>query len=443
MTPDEKRGSGTIMMQVTYISRLGRSGSESYQLVLARWFAVLTLWLVPISTAGVNLGSGAFALMALTSPEVWRRAGSLRLRSPAGFTALVLFVALTLSVSYSASGLHEASDFLMKYRKLLFIPLLYLVFAGDDASAWASMAVWGLFAALGVTMLLTYTNYFGWTAWGPMHGPDVLTKPWVFKDHISGGLMMAFLVCLSFSLAKATKRAAGSKALYVVALLAMVNVLFVLQGRTGQVVAIAYIAIYLVIHATQFRRYDKRTRWLALLGTVTVCACVATFVLYSKHSRLADTGQEITQFETQNKTTSMGVRLEFYRRSIELISQRPIAGFGVGSVRSEFERLASTQSGARATMASNPHNEFFLMGVQLGLIGVALFVWFLVTVGKECQRLIEPARGIANGYLFAFVVGCLANSLLLNFTEGNLFVFLIGILIAAAPRRDGAVERLR
>jgi O-antigen ligase len=115
--------------------------------------------------------------------------------------------------------------------------------------------------------------------------------------------------------------------------------------------------------------------------------------------------------------------------------ERPIAGYGAGSVRTQFERLASASTGGRAAMAGNPHNEFLLMGVQLGLIGVALFVWLLVTIRRECERLAEPARSIAYGYLFAFVLGCLANSLLLNFTEGNLFVFLIGILIYGARRR--------
>jgi hypothetical protein len=36
---------------------------------------------------------------------------------------------------------------------------------------------------------------------------------------------------------------------------------------------------------------------------------------------------------------------------------------------------------------------------------------------------------VVGGYLLAFVLGCFANSLLLNFTEGNLFILLTGILI--------------
>jgi O-antigen ligase len=80
-------------------------------------------------------------------------------------------------------------------------------------------------------------------------------------------------------------------------------------------------------------------------------------------------------------------------------------------------------------MAGNPHNEFFLMGVQLGLLGIALFVWFLVAIARACRRLDKLAGMVVGGYLLAFVLGCFANSLLLNFTEGNLFILLTGILI--------------
>ena len=51
---------------------------------------------------------------------------------------------------------------------------------------------------------------------------------------------------------------------------------------------------------------------------------------------------------------------------------RPVVGFGVGSVRTE-RTAAKNSTGGRAAMAGDPHNEFFLMGVQLGLVGIALF----------------------------------------------------------------------
>jgi O-antigen ligase len=278
--------------------------------------------------------------------------------------------------------------------------------------------------------VLTYTNFFGLTAVGPLHGNDPVTRPWVFKDHISGGLMMAYLAFISMALAREAVNRNARWVLNLVALLALVNVLFVLQGRTGQVVAIAYIVGYVVAQFTIFKRPTNRTRWITATVSVAVCLCLAAYFLTSKNSRFAETTTEISQFEVDNVGTSSGIRLEFYRRSLELILHKPVAGYGVGSVRTEFEVFAKNSTGGRAAMAGNPHNEFLLMGVQIGLIGVALFIWLLYAVYRDGKKLDTLERTAVYGYLFAFVLGCFANSMLLNFTEGSLFIFLTGILIA-------------
>ena len=418
----------------TNLAQGWRTTSESYPLFLARAFALVTLCVVPISTAGVNLGSGLVLLFALLSPEAWRACKRV-ISSPVNVAALTLFVVLALSMTYSSASHDEAVGFLLKYRKLLMLPLLFVVFYGSDRSKWQPAAIWGLFATLTLTMLLTYTNFFGWTSVGPMHGSDPMTKPWVFKDHISAGLMMAFLGYLAMALATTVGKGIGRWLLYLVAVLAMVNVLFVLQGRTGQVVAIAYMAVFVAIQLVKSGHQDRRMRLIATVVSVAVCMGLVTYAFTAKHSRLAETGQEIKDFEVYNQNTSMGVRLEFYQRSLELIRQRPIFGYGVGSVLTEFEKLAQNSTGGRAAMASNPHNEFFLMGVQLGLVGIALFAWFLVAIARECRRVDKLAGMVVGGYLLAFVLGCFANSLLLNFTEGNLFILLTGILIFGGQSR--------
>ncbi|CAB3803167.1 O-antigen ligase family protein [Pararobbsia alpina] len=411
-------------------------GTESYPLHFARIFALVTLCAIPVSTAGVNLGSGLVLLFALLSPEVWKSFRQLA-TSPTTIAALVLLAALALSMTYTAASRDEAFNFLLKYRKLLFLPVLFLVFYGSQGTRWGKTAIWALFAMLALTMVLTYTNFFGLTAVGPLHGNDPITKPWVFKDHISGGLMMAYLAYLSTALARDTLNRTGRWLLYLVGLLALINVLFVLQGRTGQVVAIAYIVGYGIAQVAFFKHPTNRTRWIAAGVSVVVCLGIVFYFVTSKHSRLAETTTEVSQFEVENINTSSGVRLEFYRRSLELILHRPIAGYGVGSIRTEFELFARNSTGARAVMASNPHNEFLLMGVQIGLIGVALFGWLLYAVHLDCKSLGKVERMAVYGYLFAFVLGCFANSLLLNFTEGYLFVFLTGILIASRSQESG------
>jgi O-antigen ligase len=423
------------------IARNRPFGVASYPLHLARIFALVTLCAVPVSTAGVNLGSGLILLFALLSPEVWRNLRQLA-TSRTSVAALVLFAALGLSMLYGAATHKEALDFLLKYRKLIFLPVLFLVFYDSHGTKWSRTAIWALFATLTFTMVLTYTNYLGLTAVGPLHGNDPVTKPWVFKDHISGGLMMAYLVYLSTALARDTSNRNGRWALYLVALLALINVLFVLQGRTGQAVAIAYIIGFAIAQVLIFKHPTRRTRWIAATVSVVIGIGIVSYSLTSKYSRLAETTTEISQYENENMATSSGVRLEFYRRSLELLLHRPVAGYGVGSVRTEFEQFAKNSTGGHAVMASNPHNEYLLMGVQIGLIGVALFVWLLYAVYLDCKRLDTLERIVVYGYLFAFAFGCFANSLLLNFTEGYLFVILVGILIAVrGPANAGVSKR--
>ena len=416
-------------------------GTGSYPLRLARLFALVTLCAVPVSTAGVNLGSGLVLLFAILSPEVWKSLRQLA-TSPTSIAALLLLAALALSMTYTAASRDEALNFLLKYRKLIFLPVLFLVFYGSHGTRWSKAAIWALFATLTLTMVLTYTNYFGLTAVGPLHGNDPITKPWVFKDHISGGLMMAYLAFLSTALAREASDRTARWSLYLVALLALINVLFVLQGRTGQAIAIAYVVGFAVAQVVIFKHSTTRTRWIAAIVSVVICLGIGALLLTSKHSRLAETSTEISQFEVGNVNTSSGVRLEFYHRSLELMLHRPIAGYGVGSVRTEFELFVKNSAESAAPMASNPHNEFLLMGVQIGVIGIALLVWLLYSVYRDGKRLDRLERTAVFGYLFAFALGCFANSLLLNFTEGYLFVFLTGILIAGRIQNgNGAVRQ--
>src|SRR5690349_3074114 len=94
---------------------------SSYPLAAARAFALLALWLVPCSTALTNVSMILFTMASLLAPEVWRNARSM-LRHPVSIAAILLMLALTLSLLYSVAPLNDSTAWLLKYRKLLFIP---------------------------------------------------------------------------------------------------------------------------------------------------------------------------------------------------------------------------------------------------------------------------------------------------------------------------------
>src|SRR5260363_251031 len=102
-------------------------------LCTARLFALIALWFLPFSTAITNVSMLLFAGATLLAKQTWRR-GYQVARHPAG--------TLALSMCYSAAPFSESMLWLVKYRKLLFIPLLLIAFQGVD---WSGAARSGLF----------------------------------------------------------------------------------------------------------------------------------------------------------------------------------------------------------------------------------------------------------------------------------------------------------
>jgi O-antigen ligase len=401
---------------------------DTLRLTLARVFALIALYAIPVSPAIVNIAATAFVLFALLSPEVrhnWKQLFTDRVM----LATLLLIAMFGISLVYTSADRIHALEYLGKYRKLIYLPLLLLTFKGCKTRAWTQAALTGFVAVLTVTLFLSCTNYFGLTSVGQWHDQNEVMRAWVFKDHISAGLMNALLFLLALRFADRATRRLTKVAFYCLALISIVNVLLMLQGRTGQVVAILYMIGYVIQRIARMNHAKPHTRWTAGIVMAAICGALVFFTLHSRDSRLVNTPEEIEQTEHANILTSGGVRLIFIQRSLKLIGERPIFGHGAASLQAEFNAFAHDQSGALATTSDNPHNEYLLITVQLGLVGLALLINWLVQIGYAAWSLAEPARTVVWGYLIAFVLGCFANSLLLNFTEGNLFIFLVGIFL--------------
>src|SRR5260364_320160 len=67
----------------------------------------------------------------------------------------------------------------------------------------------------------------------------------------------------------------------------------------------------------------------------------------SKGSRLTQMGAEIAAYQ---------LRIEWTRKSLVLFAQRPLFGYGVASIRREFEKMNAGNEGARGAITANPHN---------------------------------------------------------------------------------------
>jgi O-antigen ligase len=220
----------------------------------------------------------------------------------------------------------------------------------------------------------------------------------------------------------------------VVGLLTGINVLFLVQGRTGYVV-LAVLVVWLL--------YQWRKHQGLLLAVVVLTLLTGLALGFSEGFRARVMGMgdaQVIDNPYTNTKLSNQYRWVFYRNSLTLIASHPLIGTGTGSFIPVYQRLVQGSQGAEGLATHNPHNEYLFLGVELGLIGLSAFLLWLCLQWRLAWRLHGLEAGLATGLVIAFAVGCLFNSLLLDFTEGNVFVYLSGLLYAGLRTEGTAGE---
>ncbi|NTZ08514.1 O-antigen ligase family protein [Burkholderia metallica] len=423
---------------------LSFSTPATRRLTAARAFAVAALCMVPVSTALTNVFCGLFAVALVISPEFWRDLRSF-VTDPASLAALLILAALAVSVTYTVAPHNKAWNWVAKYDKLLLLPFAVLAFRHSN---WAPIVRRCWFGTLCVILLLSTTNYLGLTAVGPAYASALpVSRAWVFKNHIAAGMFGALLFYQAADLALTARTALPRVACAFVAALALVNVFVMLQGRTGQIVAVLLILV-IAVRFVLLQRRQSTLRAAVAAGALVLSGIALVVAACTVHNgRLAEITTEVQQYRQSDAVTSTGLRLEWYKKGVELFRQRPVLGYGAGGLELEFQKLSAGKTAAEGQLTANPHNEYLLMAVQLGAVGLLLFVNLIVQIARGSRALDPRSRHLLLAWLMIFAIGSLANSLLLDFAEGHLIVLLAGILLGcgerseALPRETSAIRR--
>ncbi len=391
---------------------------------VVRVMAYGMLLALPVSVAGVNLFGGLLLMTALLSREFWGATRKL-LSNPMAWVAMAMLGLLLLGMLYTTGPRQEAWAVFMKYRKLLFIPLL-LPFFQEDRHRITAMSLLAL--AISMTVMVSWSEFLGWThisdpAYGGPPGDAV------FKMHIPQGTLFSLLIALCVGLAWATRSRVLQGLLVAMALLTAWNIAWVMVGRTGKAI-LPVLVFWVVWEMLHFWRPSNKIYWGIVAGALTVILGATLWVAQKPTTMLGSVTQELLQSQETGVPTSQGIRLQFYRKSAELIAQRPWTGYGTGSVLTETEALAARgQTEVARIPTVNLHNEFLMWAVQLGGAGLAVILLFFGLMLRGSFGQPTPIGILLRGQWVVFAAGCLFNSYLLDFAEGYAMVLTAGILL--------------
>lgn len=138
-------------------------------------------------------------------------------------------------------------------------------------------------------------------------------------------------------------------------------------------------------------------------------------------------------------------RLSIYRNTFNMIKHHPIVGVGVNTYIKNYAKYKFPEKDYEQTGDSiYAHNSFMQLTAELGLLGLASFLWFLFEVFKLG---INTYRKLKDDYLKAIVlsvIACMISFLINGLTETSLyyprvvmvFWYLIGIILSLSRFTD-------
>jgi O-antigen ligase len=334
---------------------------------------------------------------------------------------LISLFAFSLSLFWTVAPPADALGSLAKYGKLIVIVLMVLVIRDRREAMYALGAF-----VLAQTFLLASS----WMLF--LHLPVpwatsnmALTEYAVFSSYLDQGIMSAVFAAICWHLRGLAPGRFGRHLAVLVAVAALFNVFFVLSGRSGHVVAIALLSLAIM--------WELPKRYRAAIVLLPFLLALVLFFSSTKvQERLTQVKTEVQSYSTQvQPTTSSGLRLSLWRRAIEMIKQHPFAGTGVGSWITESKRLQHEQNPDRtADGYGNPHQEYLLWGVQLGIPGILMFFALLLSVLRDSAGMEKPYARATQSALLALAVACLFNASIYDALIGDFFCVSIGLLLA-------------
>ncbi len=348
------------------------------------------------------------------------------LRTPV--VALLMLAALILSLTWTTATAGAAGDAL-KYLKLLLIPAIVLLIRSPREASVALMVYVASQTFVVATSCLLYLGVP--VPWVPAARNSVAT---VYSSYLDQTIMTAAFAAICWHMRHEFPGRRGAWIGAALAALALVNALVMLPGRSGHVAAIGVMSLAVL--------WAAPPKWRIAALTAPVVLVAAAMVLSPQFNQRLMVAVHETQAHQANDPTpsSSGQRLIFWTRSLQLIQDRPLTGFGAGSWNREFQRLETANGRAAPGMAQvrNPHQEYLLWGVMLGVGGIVLLLAFMGAVVRDAWTLRTPVRHAAVSVVAALAIACLFNSSLFDALIGEYFCIMIGLMLALGLREQAA-----
>jgi O-antigen ligase len=379
-------------------------------------FAILTALALPWSTSLVAifvlcwLGAAAWTLDYRVYFE--------SLKQPICFLPIALFVLAAVGTLWSDASWPARLYAVGPAAKLLVLPGLFYHFERSTRGMWVFVAF-----LVSCTLLMAMSWIVAFDP-GLTLKPDADASRGIFvKNYIDQS--QEFVLC-AVALVYPVVMLLRDKRIWLAALLTAValgfvaNMAIVVVSRTALVTMPIMLAVFAALHL-QWRSN------LVILCAAVLLAGLAWTISPQLRWTAATFVRDYQIYKELNQPTSIGLRLEFWQKSLRFFAEAPLIGHGTGSTRGLFEQAATGPKVlVGGQVIGNPHNQTLNVAVQWGIAGVVVLYamwWFHLMLfrGEGLVASIGLLVVVQNIFTSLF------NSHLFDFHEGWVYVLGVGV----------------
>ncbi|MGZ5269327.1 MAG: O-antigen ligase family protein [Ramlibacter sp.] len=367
---------------------------------------------LPWSVAGTSVLLAVLLLLALAcAPAVWR---SRPWREPTIAIGLLLFAWIALHTLLRDGTLRSLRTPLVAYKELLVAPVLYALFRLCHRNKWFWRA------------LLAGTGGYALANWAGLYFPPLAEALAAHRIAASFEFAVVAYLVLDHAPHSATPWRWRAGAAFLAATL-----VFAMDGRTGQLVLV------LMLMLVAWRQASPRWRVVAVLG-VPLLVALAGLGSGAMQRRMAETVEAVQQVPHEPYSSS-AIRIQLMRHGLILAREHWLLGGGYNhyaELHQDAVRRANADDPQRRHMVDafwarsvNPHDEYVMQLVGGGIVSLALYLAWLGAPLLRRRPDGTPSSALV-GMVVAFALGCLFNSLLMDFVEGHYYTALLAWLLA-------------
>lgn len=366
---------------------------------------------IPLSTS-LSSSFPILALLAWLCSGGFKDVPALLRASRVAQLSVGLFLWLAVSMCHGPADWGEALGALKKYRELLLLAVFMLLLrVVPDRKRVFNAALIGLGLALAVSYFQVLKWLPGWQGGYQTPGTPI--------THC--GFMALFVFCLLHH-----ARETRTRWPYLIVALAAANILLFVKSSTGIVALLALIGLF-ICQVLSPRRILIAT---AALGVLLGAMYVTSPEL--RHQVNDDIQGFLTFNPDEPARDNAQTRLEMYFISWALVQKAPLLGYGTGGFHKTYN--AETLDYHRQNL-NDPENEYLMIWMQSGLVGLGLFLGLLGSLLFVAKRLPSREAWLAQGLVLWYFIMNLFNSFLYAGRDGTMFV-LLAAAICRSTKED-------